>query len=139
MRSILLPIVTMLAIGLTMSACANRSDLMLPSVGSWTEQTIVLGRVVACRGGNMDFSEDHKECNDWPLSLPSLPHPDAHYAELRTKAAQQYQVDVGGIVLKDVQVTYNAELVGTIRGWKATALAGKNLIPAGSTALTIPK
>jgi len=113
-------------IGLMMSACANRSDLMLPSVGSWTPETIVLGRVVACRGGNLDFSDDHKDCNKWPLSLPSLPHPETHYAELRTKAAQQYQVDVGAIVLKDVQVTYNSELVGTIRGWKASAIAGRN-------------
>jgi hypothetical protein len=47
-------------------------------------------------------------------------------AELRTKAAEQFKADVSTIVLKDVQVTYNTELVGTIRGWKATAIAGRN-------------
>jgi hypothetical protein len=112
---------------------------MLPSVGSWTAETIVLGRVVACRGGNLDFSEDHKDCNQWPISLPSLPHPETHYAELRTKAALQYQIDVGTIVLKDVQVTYNTELVGTIRGWKATAIAGRNLSPPVSVPTTLQK
>jgi hypothetical protein len=109
-----------------LSGCANRSTLLLPSAGTWTADTVLLGPVVACRGGNLDFTAQHKECNQWPLSIPSLPHPDTHHAELRTKAAQQYQTDVSMIVLKDVAVTYNAELVGIIRGWKATAIAGKN-------------
>lgn len=112
---------------LLLSGCANHSTLMLPASGTWTSDTIVLGPVVACRGGNMDFSEHSKECNDWPLSVPSLPHPETHHAELRTKAAKQYQADVSTIVLKEIEVTYNAELVGTIRGWKATAIAGKNI------------
>ncbi len=111
---------------LLLSGCANRSTLMLPSAGTWTADTVLLGPVVACRGGNSDFSEHHKECNQWPLSIPSLPHHETHHAELRTKAATQYQTDVSTIVLKDIEVTYNAELVGTIRGWKATAIAGKN-------------
>jgi len=109
------------------TGCANHSTLMLPAAGTWTADTVLLGPVVACRGGNMDFSEHSKECNDWPLSVPSLPHHETHHAELRTKAAKQYQVDVSTIVLKEIEVTYNAELVGTIRGWKATAIAGKNI------------
>jgi hypothetical protein len=119
-------ILTSVALLLLLTACANHSTLLLPAAGTWTSDTVLLGPVVACRGGNLDFSEHHKECNQWPLSLPSMPHPEIHHAELRTKAAQQYQIDVGQIVLKDVQVIYNTELVGTIRGWKATAIAGKN-------------
>lgn len=107
-------------------ACAAKTPILLPSSGTWTADTVLLGPVVACKGGNSDFSEHHKECNKWPLSIPSLPHPETHHAELRTKAAEQYYVDGSTIVLKDVQVTYNTELVGTIRGWKATAIAGKN-------------
>lgn len=120
---------TLLVLALILPGCANQSTLLLPSAGTWTADTITLGPVVACRGGNLDFTEHSKECNQWPLSIPSLPHPETHHAELRTKAAQQYQTEVSLIVLKDVHVTYNAELVGTIRGWKATALAGKNPPP----------
>jgi len=123
------PILTSVALLLLLTDCANHSTLLLPAAGTWTTDTILLGPVVSCRGGNLDFSEHHKECNQWPLSLPSMPHPEIHQAELRTKAAQQYQTDVGLIVLKDVQVIYNTELVGTIRGWKATAIAGKNPLP----------
>lgn len=123
------PILTSVALLLFLTACANHSTLLLPAAGTWTSDTVLLGPVVACRGGNLDFSEHHKECNQWPLSLPSMPHPEIHHAELRTKAAQQYQTDVGQIVLKDVQVIYNTELVGTIRGWKATAIAGNNPSP----------
>lgn len=129
----------LLALALFLGGCANHSELMLPSAGNWTSDTVVLGPVFACRGGNMDFSSDHEECNKWPLSIPSLPHPDTHYAELRTKAAQQYQVDVGTIVLKDVQVVYNTELVGTIRGWKVTAMAGRSLLTDRPVPLTRAK
>lgn len=114
---------------LLLSACAARTPMLLPSSGIWTVDTVLLGPVVACQGGNRDFSEHHKECNKWPLSIPSLPHPETHHAELRAKAAEQYHVDGSAIVLKDVQVTYNTELVGTIRGWKATAIAGRNSAP----------
>jgi hypothetical protein len=119
-------LLTSVSLLLLLTACANHSTLLLPAAGTWTSDTVLLGLVVACRGGNMDFSEHHEECNQWPLSIPSLPHPEIHHAELRAKAAQQYQTGAATIVLKDVQVLYNTELVGTIRGWKASAIAGKN-------------
>lgn len=124
MRTLILLIVTLL-----LPACAARTPIMLPAAGTWTTDTVLLGPVVACRGGNHDFTEHHRECNQWPISVPSLPHPETHHAELRTKAAQQYQSDIGTIILKDVEVTYNTELNGVIRGWKATAIAGKNPAP----------
>lgn len=111
---------------LLLTGCANHSQLLLPSAGAWTAETVTLGPVMVCKGGNMDFSSDHKACNNWPLSVPSMPHPETHHAELRSQAAQQYKAPVEAIVLKDVQVTYNSELNGVIRGWKATALAGRN-------------
>lgn len=125
----MIPILPLLVLLTLLSGCANHSTILLPSSGTWTANTVTLGPVVACQGGNMDFTDTHKECNQWPLSIPSLPHPETHHTELKTKAAQQYRTDVNAIILKDVQVIYNTELVGTIRGWKATALAGTNPPP----------
>lgn len=113
----------------TLTGCAANTVLMLPGSGAWEERTAILGPVVACRGGNSDFSETHKECNNWPISVTHMPPPEAHYAELRAKAAEQYHVDPALIALKDITVSYNTELNGVIRGWKAQAIAGQRIAP----------
>lgn len=104
-----------------LSGCT--SPMTLPSSGRWDQQTVTLGPVVVCKGGNLTFTP--KGCNQWPMSLPSMPAPEIHYAELRAEAADKYSVDAGLIVLKNVVVKYNSEIRGTIRGWKASAIAGK--------------
>ena len=60
------------AISLTLSACANRSELMLVSTGTWTPDSIVLGPVFSCRGGNLDFSEESQRIC-WVLRWHRLP------------------------------------------------------------------
>lgn len=99
------------------------SPMMLPPSGTWESQTSTLGPVVVCKGGN--FASEPEGCNQWPLSIPSMPHPDIHYGELRAKASETYSVDAALIVLKDVIVEYTTEINGVIRGWKASAVAGK--------------
>lgn len=112
-------ILSLLLIGCT-------SPMMLPSSGTWEERTVTLGPVVVCKGGNFSFTP--KDCNQWPLSIPSMPVPEIHYAELRAQAAEEYSVDAARIILKDVLVKYNAEINGVIRGWKASAIAGKKYV-----------
>lgn len=104
---------------LTGTGCTT--PLTLASHGSWDGAT-ELGPVMACKGGSLSID---RECSGWPLSLTSMPSPDTHYAELKAKAATQYQVDPALIVLKDVSVEYVTEINGVIRGWKVTALAGR--------------
>ena len=110
--------ITIIAI-LTLAGCTT--PLTLASHGSWDGAT-ELGPVRACKGGSLSID---RECSGWPLSLPSMPSPDTHYAELTAKAAEQYKVEASRIVLKDVAVEYVTEINGVIRGWKATAMAGR--------------
>ena len=107
--------------GLLLITIGCTTPLTLASYGSW-EGAIELGPVKACKGGSLSIDQ---ECSGWPLSLPSLPSPDTHYTELKAKAATQYKLDPSLIVLKDVSVEYVAEINGVIRGWKATAIAGR--------------
>lgn len=100
------------------------TPLTLASHGSWDGAT-ELGPVRACKGGSLSID---RECSGWPLSLPSMPSPDTHYAELTAKAAAQYHVDPSLIVLKDVAVEYVTEINGVIRGWKVTAIAGRRTL-----------
>lgn len=113
---------TMLVLFLFAFLTACTTPMTLPSSGTWASHTETLGPVVACKGGN--FTTD-SECNKWPISIASMPAPEIHYAELRAKAATQYSVDSPLIVLKDVLVEYNTEINGVIRGWRASAIAGK--------------
>lgn len=110
---------------LSVSACTT--PIVLPSSGAWVEHTETLGPVVVCKGGN--FALEPQGCNQWPLSIATMPAPDTHYAELRAKAAEQYQVDAAEIVLKDVKVEYTTEMNGVVRGWRAAAIAGKKKSP----------
>lgn len=112
------------AVILLLAGCT--SPMILPSSGTWETRTVTLGPVVVCKGGN--FSFEPKGCNQWPLSIPSMPAPEIHYAELRAQAADQYSVDAAGIILKDVLVEYNTEINGVIRGWKASAIAGRRYV-----------
>lgn len=102
--------------------------MMLPPSGTWDSGVRTLGPVEVCRGGTIDSGPS---CNQWPLSIMSMPVPDSHYAELRMKAAELYQVDSAAVVLKDINVVYSTEINGVIRGWRAKALAGK--IPVSET------
>lgn len=104
---------------LLLAGCTT--PLTLASHGSWDGAT-ELGPVRACKGGSLSID---RECSGWPLSLPSMPSPDTHYTELKAKAADQYKVDASLIVLKDVSVEYVTEVNGVVRGWKATAVAGR--------------
>ena len=63
------------------------------------------------------------------------PHSSASlYLSMRLseKAAQQYSVPEADVVIGDMKVGYHAEMIGTIRGWQATAMVGRKIGSASS-------
>ena len=81
----------------------------------------MLGPVTACAGGLCCGEEEGCQ---WPLALTNPPEAYTYQAALRAKAVQQYGIPATEIVLGDIAVETENELVGTVRGWRATAQAG---------------
>jgi len=101
-----------------------------PAAVNWGKDVKILGQVTTDSG-------------PWPLSLNSPPPDYTYYSALQEKAATQYQVPKSQVVLGEVAVDYMAEMVGTIRSWKATAIAGQNtnapIIPDAPSAPSAPE
>lgn len=77
----------------------------------------ILGEVTACQGA---FCE-----GQWPLSLPQPPPAYTYQRAIQKKAATQFSAPESEIVLGEIAVGYHAEMIGTIRGWEATAMVGR--------------
>lgn len=89
-----------------------QSVVKYPPSPAWGTDVRVLGTVTADSGR-------------WPLAL-NVPPPEYTYqAALRAKASTQYNVPENQIVLGEVTVKFLTEVVGTIRSWEATAMAGQ--------------
>lgn len=84
-----------------------------PPYGSWTPEVETLGPVRAESGG-------------WPLSLKAPPPEYTFHSALRSVAHGTYGVPENEVVLGEVSVEFMSELDGTIRSWKASAIAGRN-------------
>jgi predicted small lipoprotein YifL len=89
---------------------------------------LVLGSVEACRGAFCP-AKDGEGGQEWPLTLSSVPPISTYHAALRKRAAAQYHVAENEVRLGEVRVGYYRELDGTVTGWKANALAGRQLSP----------
>jgi hypothetical protein len=63
-----------------------------------------------------------------PMSLTVPPPAATYHAALRAKAARTFHVPEAEIVVGEVKVGYYAEIVGTIRGWTATAPVGRRVV-----------
>jgi len=96
------------------SACS--SVVKYPGAGAWGPDTKSLGPVTADSG-------------KWPLSLNVPPPEQTYYSALKSKACGQYWVPIDEIVLGEVSVALSTEMVGTVRAWKATAMAGQKPAP----------
>lgn len=83
----------------------------------------ILGEVTACQGGFCNNDETGR--TEWPMSLTVPPPASTYQTAIRKKAARTYNVPEGQIVVGEVTVGYYTELVGTIRGWTATAPVGR--------------
>ena len=112
-----------LALVLTVGGCTPQMHLTFPGgLGRWDSAVQSLGPVVACAGGGCCGTD--AGCQ-WPLALTNPPEAYTYKAALRDNAAKKYKVSPEEIVLGDIAVALDAELVGTVRGWKATATAGR--------------
>ncbi len=89
-----------------------------PTPAPWSDDVKRLGTVTADSGR-------------WPLSLHSVPPDYTFYAALRAKASSQFNVPEAEVLLGEVTVKIGAELDGTIRDWKATAIAGRGIAGQG--------
>lgn len=83
-----------------------------PPTAEWGPDVKLLGPIKADSGR-------------WPLSLNVPPADQTYYSALKTAAAKQYGVAENSIVLSEVTVEFGTEMVGTIRSWRASAVAGQ--------------
>ena len=118
-----LPAALLLAL-FVQSGCVQR--LPYPSFGVWNDQVKLLGPVSACQGG---FCCPNGQCQ-WPLALAVPPPAGTYHRALVDDAVNRYDVPADEVVLKDVQVKLNTEVVGTVRGWSAEAIAGRRPLAA---------
>jgi len=83
----------------------------------------ILGQITACQGGYC--KNDETGLMEWPMSLQVPPPASTYQAALRKKAARVYKVPENEIIVGEITVGYYTEIVGTIRGWTATATVGR--------------
>ena len=62
---------------------------------------------------------------EWPMSLPQLPPAYTYQRAIQKKASKQFGVPEDEIVVGEIAVGYYTEMIGTIRGWEATAMVGR--------------
>jgi|CXWL01.1.fsa_nt_gi hypothetical protein len=122
--------VVMLIIGLAcLSGCGVTSKSVYPGTGTTfdlTESGVeVLGQVSCCQGAYCKNDETGR--TEWPISLQVPPPAATYQAAIRKKAARTYDVAENQIVIGEIDVSYTSELVGTIRGWTASAIAGRKI------------
>lgn len=120
----------LMTVTLFLTGCGVTKSSLYPGTGqtpSLQEAGVtILGEVTACQGG---FCE-----GQWPLSLPQPPPAYTYQRAIQKKAATQFGVPEAEIVVGEIAVGYHAELIGTIRGWEATALVGRKTGGAASQA-----
>lgn len=115
-------------LALALNGCATR--MVVANLGSWTTDTAMLGPVAACQGGFC--CHDDGRC-EWPMSLTVPPPAETYQHALVQDAVKRYGVVASDVVLKDVSVELHTEVVGTVRGWAAKAIAGRKPgAPSGS-------
>jgi len=113
-------IVILLSASIAMlSACSTVQPY--GNYGTWSDGVQPLGPVSWCGGG----CNQKGEGSIWPLSLPGPPSEATIHEALARKTASQYSVPESEVVLKNVNVKLSTEMVGTVRGWTATADAGR--------------
>lgn len=105
----------------TGAGCATQ--VKHPGFGTWDDSVLPLGKVVASRGGWWRNADP--EDTGWALALNVPPDPFTYYSALLDKAVKTYYVPREEVVLGEVSVDLLTEVVGTVRAWKATAVAGR--------------
>ncbi|WHZ16070.1 MAG: hypothetical protein OJF52_002918 [Nitrospira sp.] len=120
--------VSIILTSLLLSGCGVTKSSLYPGTAQTpdlNEQGIqILGEVTACQGGLCQKEDGGYE---WPLSLPQPPPGYTYQRAIQKKAAKQFGVPENELVVGEISVGYRAEIVGTIRGWEASALVGRKI------------
>ncbi len=110
-----------------LSGCSVTKSSLYPGTGVTPDLhesgVTPLGEVTACQGAFCKKEDDSGY--EWPLSLPQPPPALTYQRAIQAKAAKQYGVPEDQIVVGEIAVGYHAEMIGTIRGWEATAPVGR--------------
>ena len=132
-RPYLLPILlpTLLGIGVLTTGCGISASYIYPGTGlthNLIESGVkILGEVSTCQGAVCKNDETGR--SESSLSLTIAPPASNYQAALRKKAAKLYSVPESEIVVGEITVSFFCnELLGTVRGWQAKAIAGKKAL-----------
>ncbi len=123
-----LKLVAVLFIAIWSAGCTQR--VPYPDLGTWTDSIEVLGPFQACQGG---YCCPNSRCQ-WPMALTVPPPTETYHRALVDDAVNRYKLSAEEVVLDQVMVTLHTEAVGTVRGWAAEAIAGRNPAPTRDTA-----
>jgi hypothetical protein len=115
------------SISALLSGCGISATSVYPGTGltfDLREDGVqTLGEVTACQGAFC--KNDATGRTEWPMSLTVPPPAATYHAAIRKNAVRIYNVPEDQIVIGEVKVGYYTEVVGTIRGWTATAPVGR--------------
>lgn len=114
------------AVTLLLAGCGVTKSALYPGTAQSPDLhengVTILGEVTACQGG---MCKKEGGGYEWPMSLPQPPPAYTYQRAIQQKAAKQFNVPESEIVVGEIAVGYRAELIGTIRGWEASALVGR--------------
>ncbi|MDQ3232113.1 MAG: hypothetical protein M3Q07_09855 [Pseudobdellovibrionaceae bacterium] len=125
---------TLLAVGclLLAAGCGVTKSVLYPGSSqtpNLQEKGVeLLGDVTACQGA---FCSKEDGGYEWPMSLPQPPPAYTYQRANQKKAAKHFNVPEEEIVVGEIAVGYRAEMIGTIRGWEATAPVGRKINRGG--------
>lgn len=114
---------------LVLSSCGINKSSLYPGTSQTPDLresgVQVLGEVTACQGA---WCKKEGGGYEWPIGLSHPPTALTYQKAIREKAAKQYGIPEEEIVLGEISVGYRTELIGTIRGWEATAPVGRKAV-----------
>lgn len=114
---------------LTLSGCSVTKNTLYPGTAqtpNLQEKGVkTLGEVTACQGAWC--KKEDGSGYEWPMSLPQPPPAYTYQRAIQKKAAKQYGIPEEEIVVGEISAGYHAEMIGTIRGWEASAQVGRRV------------
>jgi hypothetical protein len=112
---------------LMLSGCAGvNKSYVYPGTGNPQEPGVtLLGEVTTCKGA---WCKKEGGGYEWPIGLSHPPTPLYFQKAIREKAAKVYGVPEEELIVGEISVGYTTELIGTIRGWEATAPVGRKVL-----------
>jgi hypothetical protein len=111
-----------IAVAALSAGCTMMQSPTNPALLSWDDSVELIGPVSFCQGEPCRGTDEGAQP---PLSLAQPPEAPTYYSALQQKASSVYRVPVEQVVLSEVIITLSTEAVGTVRGWKADANAGR--------------